>query len=326
MWEVQQLRGRVVETRHPVSVAVVQGKEGRVAGLGGPVRTTWRSACKPFQLHVSLEALGDPDLPDCLLAIGAASHAGEPPHVEHVEEVLRRFGVGEPDLRCAPHPPIHRPSADSILLEGGWFTDLHNNCSGKHAFMVAACRARGWEGDYREPGHPLQERVAERVAELAGERPELAVDGCGVPTFVTSLEGLARAFHVLACCMAGDASLPRADVLARIGRAMAAHPLLVSGTGLVDEELARGAREPLVSKVGAAGVHGIALPARRMGIAVKVHSGDAAARAVATAWALETFAPGAFHPPTTWDRDVVRNVAGRPVGTLRVRPQTRTAP
>ena len=112
---VEQVRGPCVEARHPFSAVRVQA--GRVdTWLGAPVSSTWRSAAKPFQLACALELLGDPDLDETELAVGAASHSGEPVHVDLVRSLLQRFGVQESDLRFAAHPPAHIISPAAIML------------------------------------------------------------------------------------------------------------------------------------------------------------------------------------------------------------------
>lgn len=317
MVRVLQRRGDVVESEHPVSaVAVV---DGRVAWSVGDDRVTaFRSASKPFQLACSLEALGDPDLPDEALAVGAASHSAEPVHVALVEGVLARFGARVEGLRCGAHPPVHGPSAEAILRGGGRFTDLHNNCSGKHAFMLAATLRHGWDPDYRPLEHPLQQRIAARLAAWTGVTPTVAVDGCGVPTFAQPLSAVARSWgHVARAMGALDAGAPMDPWdarLGRIGRAMSRHPELTSGTGRLDLDVVRRAREPMAVKIGAAGLFCVALPRRRTSLAVKVHSGASEALAPLVAWALGEAAPDAWAPPDPWELTIVRNVAGRAVG------------
>ena len=204
MPEILQTRGgyhgklaEVVEARHPWSaVAVV---DGQVSWQVGPdLDTTWRSAAKPLQLAVCLELLGRPNLSPEELAIGAASHSGEPLHLRWVREVLARFDVAEADLRCGTHPPVHEPSAHAILRSDGEFGPIHNNCSGKHAFMLAAAARQRWDLDYRAPDHPLQVRIAEQVRQWCGDPLRLAVDGCGVPTFCLPLTAIARGWAAVA--------------------------------------------------------------------------------------------------------------------------------
>ncbi len=299
-----------VEARHPWSAIAV--RSGQIVYQTGPDgRTPWRSAAKPIQLATCLELLGDPWLRAEELAVGAASHSGQPIHVRWVREILARFDVAESDLRCAPHPPMHTGSADEVLRAGRPFTDIHNNCSGKHAFMLATAMRSGWSIDYRPPDHPLQRRIAARVREWAGVAPELALDGCGVPTFCLPLSAIARAWSVVAEAMADDLDRTR---LGRIGRAMAEHPELTSGSERFDASVVHHARAPMAVKIGAGGVFCIALPDRGLGLAVKVWSGSTDALPAAVSRALAEVAPDAWMEPPAWRFVEVRNVAGRLAG------------
>jgi L-asparaginase II len=299
----------VTRWRLSASVAVVQG--GAAVALRGDDRvTTFRSAAKPFQLAVSLEALGDPSLDDEDLAVGAASHSAEPVHVARVEALLRRFGLDASGLRCGAHAPSHTPSAEAVIRAGGAYTALHNNCSGKHTFMLAACAHQGWDPEYLPPEHPYQQRVFAAVSDWMAHVPYTVTDGCGVPTFVQPLSAAARGWWQVARAMATEPT----GRLGRIGHAMAKHPALTSGTGRLDLDVVRAAREPMAVKVGAGGLFCVALPARDLGIAVKVHGGVMEALPALIAWALETYAPEAWRAPDDWELLKVRSVAGREVG------------
>ena len=318
---VIQTRGRCVESEHPFSAVAV--REGAVVWHAGDDReTTFRSASKPLQLACSLATLGDPEVPAEWLALGAASHSAEPVHLAIVSDILKRFGVPASGLRCGAHPPVHTPSAEAILRAGGAFTDLHNNCSGKHAFMLAAALHSGWAADYRPFEHPLQQRIAGRLAQWMEHTPAHAIDGCGVPTFIQPLSAVARSWEALALAMrsvergsADDAWTAR---LGRIGLAMAAHPELTSGTGRLDLDVVRAAREPMAVKVGAGGLFCMALPGRETSVVVKVHSGAMEALPALVAWALSEAAPGAWREPDGWELRRVRNVVGREVGGWQV--------
>ncbi len=313
MPSVVQLRGGHLEAVHPFSAVTV--RDGEIVGsMGEDWTTTWRSAAKPFQLWCSLEALGDPDdLSDRQLAVGAASHAGQPEHVALVRSVLRRFGVKESELSCGAHPPINDGAAAALYRSGGEVAPIHNNCSGKHAFMLAACHLQALPGDYRDPGHPLQERIESRIAAWAGARPEHGVDGCGVPTWVLPISAMARAWAAVAeSFTSGD------ERLARVARAMMNHPHLTSGTGRLDEELMAGRREGMVVKIGAQALFCMAFPDRRLGLVVKVHTGQSKVLGAAVEAALDHLAPGAWERPPDWPWCRVENVAGRLVGGLFV--------
>ncbi len=270
---VVQLRGGLPETRHPISARVWQ--DGSVVWqLGEDVESFWRSASKPFQLLNSLSCLTDEvvaGLEDVDLSLGAASHNGEAGHTERVAALLTSFGLDGGGLQCGAHLPSHEPTARGVSVA----SPLHNNCSGKHTFMLAACRARGWELDYRPLSHPLQAANHALIDEFAGVRHGAAIDGCSIPTFFAPLSAQARAWGALAEAMADGSG-----TLSRIGWAMHRQPWFMSGTSRLDLAVVEQAPEPLACKIGAEGLFCIAVPGRRMGIAVKAHTGSSDALAV----------------------------------------------
>jgi L-asparaginase II len=259
--------------------------------------------------------MGDPILPAEDLAIGASSHSGQDGHLARIRALLERFGSRESELLCGAEPPAHRTTREALIKADDPALDLHNDCSGKHAFMLGACHHQGWSLAYRDPEHPLQQRIIAQTASWTGETPDLAVDGCGVPTFIVSVAGMARAWARLATVTTDGhfrgASDPRGQ---SIGHAICDHPWLTSGDERIDLAVAQRACEPLAGKIGARGVFCISLPTRRIGIALKVLSGDEDALAVAIPAVLDQVAPGAIRAVDRWPWAEVRNVVGRRVG------------
>lgn len=305
---IHQLRGPSLETSHEISAAC-WSNDG-AALLGRPMNSPWRSCGKPFQLWACLEVLDDPELPLELLAVGAASHSGTDEQLVWVRTLLASLGVSEEALRCGATPPLDRQAYEAVLRRGEAPHDIHNDCSGKHGFMLAAAAALGAEGDYRSSEHPLQRRIVEVIQDFCQEAPELSVDGCGVPTFSLSLTAMARAFARLA-----TDRHPRTQ---RIREAMQQHPQLLSGPGRLDLQLCLAAREPVIAKIGAGAVHGIALPGRGIGIATKCGSGDEDALGAALPVVLDRLAPGAFEWPEPWPWSLVRSKDGSVVGRREV--------
>lgn len=263
--------------RGSVVLLAPDGSVRRAVGeVGSPMLP--RSANKPGQAVAMLRAgLAPADPGD--LAVATASHNGEPGHVAQVRGLLAGHGLTEDDLRCPADLPLHAPSARAVLADGGGPARVLMNCSGKHAAMLATCRARGWPtGSYLEAEHPLQQQVAATLAELAGE-PVTAtvVDGCGAPQHALSLTGLARVLARIATAPAGTAEH-------RVAAAMRAHPFLVAGTGREDTRL-MSAVPGLVCKVGAEGVHAGALPDGGA-FAVKIDDGSGRGRLPVAAAAL----------------------------------------
>jgi len=117
------------------------------------------------------------------------------------------------------------------------------------------------------------------------------------------------ALSIAGAMRGGDESL-----LGRIGWAMHDNPFFASGTvrsdGIVMERSARTA----VAKIGAEGLMCGALPEDGFGFALKVHTGSADARAVATFAVLERWFPGLLPPRAGAPWTVLRNVVGRPIG------------
>ncbi len=87
----------------------------------------------------------------------AGSHSGEPRHLEAVQSILHKIGLSEDALQCGSHVPFNPDAADALRAANQEPTPLYNNCSGKHAGMLAQAIDRGWStADYLDPNHPVQ--------------------------------------------------------------------------------------------------------------------------------------------------------------------------
>jgi L-asparaginase II len=249
-------RGDVVEARHRVHAAMVDAEGRLVRAVGDPGLVTFmRSSAKPIQALPLVRARDDLDERD--LAIASASHLAEPMHLEAVRALLAKAPAGEEELECG----------------GG----VVHNCSGKHAGMLALCRAHAWPSEgYRLADHPCQQAMREAIEEAHGAPPAAtAVDGCGVVTFAYTLEQMAYAF----------ARFERLDGGERIAEAMRRYPELIRGAGAPDTRLMQ-LRPRWLAKGGAEGLL-CAADGRGMGIALKVEDGAGRATGPALAAFLE---------------------------------------
>jgi L-asparaginase II len=290
---VEVTRGDVVESRHRGAVAVVDAAGGIVwsAGdVGAPVYP--RSAVKSLQALALVES-GEADrlgLDDAALAVLCSSHGGEQRHVAVVADLLERIGLGVDDLECGPHWPSHAESARDLARRGEHPSALHNNCSGKHAGMLALARALGVPtAGYAEVDHPVQQRICGVLSEMTGVdlgAAPVARDGCSVPTWAVPLGALARAFARVARPDGLEAR--RRVALARLRDAAIAEPFMVAGTGRFDTRLMERFRPRLFTKTGAEGVFCAALPDQGLGIAVKCDDGAGRAAEVILAGTLAT--------------------------------------
>lgn len=277
---VRVVRAGLEESVHLGHVAVCNAEGTLVAYAGDPQRSVFARSCmKPFQAAVSLSAI-DEDLTDREVAVMCASHNGEPVHLETVRSLLARAGLEDDALRC----PAGWPLDASSMANAGEPRRITHNCSGKHAGMLLACTRAGWDPEtYREPGHPLQQRVMQSVLRGTG-LPEVStgVDGCGVPVHGMPLSGMATLFARLSGHAAWGDLGPH---VTRAAAAMRAEPYLVAGRERVDTALME-ASSDLAVKAGAEGLLCAASLERGMGVAVKIGDGGSRADAPAMLRAL----------------------------------------
>ena len=264
----------VVATRSGLDESLHHGagvaldSDGRVvAAVGDPGLVVYpRSCLKPLQAH-AMVGLGL-DLTDAQLAVACASHDGAPMHLDAVRSILARYDLAESDLANTPARPRGATARADARAGGNEPSSLQQNCSGKHAAMLATCRVNDWPtGDYLDPEHPLQQEITARIGSLGVSVEHIGVDGCGAPTHAFSLHELATAFATLA---APDSV---------VARAMTSNPVLVGGLER-DVTLWMQAVPTLVAKEGAAGVMAAALADGRA-VAYKVADGSDAARQAA---------------------------------------------
>lgn len=285
---VHVLRAVTVESVHFGSLIVVEAS-GRVRlVVGDPrVETFLRSSAKPLQ-SAALAAAGGVDrfgLDAEELAITVGSHSGEDRHVEVLRRLFRKIGVPESALQCGEHPPFHAPTRAREETAGRPFGAIRNNCSGKHAGMLALARILGAPLDgYLEPGHPVQVAILETIAGFAGLAPReirVAVDGCGAPAHAMPLERAATAFARLLDPSGLSGRLPGAS--AAVVRAMRDHPYMIGGEGRLDTALIQAGRGAgLICKEGAEGFFAAAFLDRAgipVGLALKVSDGAVHSRA-----------------------------------------------
>lgn len=298
-------RSGFVESVHHGIVAVT-GAAGDLELARGPVGEPIfpRSSNKPVQALAMLRC--GLDLPDHLLALACASHNGEEFHRDGVRDILAGAGLTESALQNTPDRPIHPPERERWIAQGLAPTSIAQNCSGKHAAMLATCVVNDWDtATYRDPGHPLQVAMADTLADLAGE-PVAAtgIDGCGAPVMAISTAGLAHAFGQLA---AADQDTPEG----RIARAIRNHPDYLGGTDRDVTGLIR-AVPGLIAKDGAEAVYAIGLADGR-GLALKITDGNQRARTVVARAALQAL--GVTEGLGALDPDPVLG-HGEPVGTI----------
>jgi len=278
------IRGDIVESIHTGHLSVIDGAGKQIVSLGDPSMVTYyRSACKAFQAIPCITSgaadafgFGEEEI-----ALAAASHSGEPRHVEIAARMLEKIGISMSALKCGTHLPFSSAESKRMQRSGDRATELHNNCSGKHAAMLALAKHIGADLDtYDGPNHRVQKRIVRCIADFAEideAEVHVGIDGCGAPNFAVPLNAMAKSFINLITPSKFPEPIQKAA--ARIIEAMIKHPELIGGTERLDTLIMQAAPGRVISKVGADGVWLAAvLPNDRwptgLGIALKVADGD----------------------------------------------------
>jgi L-asparaginase II len=275
---IKEYRAGVMECAHYGHISITDENGDVVYSAGDPhFRAFTRSSAKPFQAIPGIRAgiAGHYGLTAQEIAIMSSSHRSEPMHIQVLEQIESKIGLGEECLICAPSYPLNEESRNQWLRSQGEKRRILHNCSGKHLGILAYTQMKQADlGSYAEPEHPVQREILETMAYMAGiEQKEikLGTDGCGFPVFSLPLSALSNAYLKLACPDLIEDPSTRSAVETITG-AMNEYPLMVGGTQRVDSVLLEDSN--IVAKGGFKGVFGFALKKERLGITFKVLDGS----------------------------------------------------
>ncbi|MBA3335702.1 MAG: asparaginase [Acidobacteria bacterium] len=279
------VRGATIESIHRGHLIVVEGNGETVAQIGNPETITfWRSSAKPFQAIPFLLNGGAKrfEFSEKEIALACGSHSGESFHVATAEKMLFKGGFSESDLQCGRQVPFDEKTWKQMIKNDVEPTPLHNNCSGKHAAMLASARHTGADIlTYHHLENPVQQKILELISHVSGiakEQIKIGIDGCALPTFALPIRAMARSFASLVCYPSSfDENLRAASQ--RVVSAMMDYPEMIGGTDRLDTLIMQAAPHKLISKIGAEGVMTAAvLPNEKwktgLGIAFKIEDGD----------------------------------------------------
>src|SRR5215510_3520531 len=198
---VEVKRGSITESRHRGHIVAVEPDGNIIASLGAPHNVTFlRSSAKPFQaLPLLLTGAAERfDFNDREVALACASHNGEPIHTEIAASMLRKLGLGLEALKCGVHEPYSAEAAAELRARGEEPNVLHNNCSGKHAGMLAVALQLGASIDnYDSPENPVQRAIADVISKFSGVAitdMAVGIDGCAAPIFGITMKAMALAY------------------------------------------------------------------------------------------------------------------------------------
>lgn len=316
---IEVTRGPLVESVHTGAVAISTAAGMAVLEIGDVSRPVFpRSSIKALQCLPLIES-GAADhfgFGNQEIALACASHTGTEKHAALAGRMLATLGLGEPDLGCGAHMPLGSSAMKALLRSGREPTQLHNNCSGKHAGMLAmALHLNEPVQGYWRPAHAVQRRVHKVLSELSGlalADDVMGIDGCSVPNWAMPLSTLSRVF---ARFVSGHGlTSERRRAAERIAAACWAEPELVAGPGRADTLVMRRLPGRVFMKTGAEGVYAGGFPELGIGFALKIDDGTTRASAGAAMALVERVMPEARG---LMARSVLKSWRGAEVGEIR---------
>ncbi len=276
---IERTRGNIVESIHRGDVAVVNRKGELLCKTGDAGKYTFmRSAAKPVQaMNVILSGAAEKfDFNDAELAIMCGSHYAEKMHVKTVQSILKKIGLDKKTIQSGSKKPLSSKVAFEYMWEKKEDDVLFNDCSGKHAGMLAVCLQKGYSiTHYTEPSHPLQREILRIISHITGyeqDKISIGIDGCSVPVHALPLYNMAFGYARLAHPEGIGEGME--DAASNIFSAMNHEPFMVSGTNGFCTDLIRHTNGKLIGKIGAEGIYCVGLKEQAIGVAVKIEDGS----------------------------------------------------
>lgn len=280
---VEYKRNGLVEQEH--SGLVLHMNQNEILSMVGNdngYRFYHRSCMKPFQLSALIDEDVDKKYNFSLeeIAVSTASHTGSLEHQRVIRNILNKIGLDESYLLCPAHKPLSVEEQKRLIREGKEPSAIHNNCSGKHAAMLALCKAKGWAlNNYMDETHPLYDFVIKKVLKLCevnDDEYSLSKDGCGLPAVGTTLFQLGKGFL----------NLFLDEKYLTIAEAFSKNPYLIGGKDRLDTDIITATNGRLIAKVGAGGLCVVVNREKREALVVKIADANMPARAIIVIEAL----------------------------------------
>ncbi len=282
---IETTRNKIIETQHFGFVLVVNKIENIFFSKGDSENGNFwlRSAAKPLQASVIIQTGAFDKFNFTLkeLAVCCASHTGSDEHTNTVKSILNKIGLEENDLQCGIHEPLDTETKNSLIRNNIAPSQLHNNCSGKHAGMLASCVTNNWDiKNYLDFEHPLQKQIIKSVAEFCNfneNKINMGRDGCSAPVHALPYSKMGIGFINLFLNKNYEV----------IKQAFQQNPYLIGGHGRLDSELIKASSGRLICKTAAGGLCITVNLETKQALIVKILDADMTARSIVVINALK---------------------------------------
>ena len=273
-------RSKYIESFHHGYICVVDS-DGKVIYKKGDIDTVFffRSSAKPIQIIPFIQSGGAKAMgyTQKEIAIGCASHSGEPQHQKTVLNVLKRLNLDVKNLRCGVKRPYNEDENNRLISNEEKPSALHSGCSGKHAAMLAYAKYLGCDvSDYNKAAHPVQQEVLKAISFFTDQRVDnipIGIDGCGLPIFILPIYNMALSYARLTK-YSQDPDSTYHQACKAVFEAMNQYPEMVAGTGEFCTELMQYTNGKLIAKIGAEAVYCLGIKEKNLGVCIKIADGS----------------------------------------------------
>lgn len=233
---------------------------------------SWRSCMKHLQLAALYEIVDYFDLSEHEIAVACSSHAGEDFHVEAVRSILKKANIGEDKLLCPAEPPIDKSSYKNLIRQNKTPLPVHNNCSGKHAAILAYCKMKNINlENYLSENHPVNRHIISKICKYTELNPQdliIGTDGCKLPVIAAPLKNLAK----------GVLKVILSEEYRKIADAIVKYPEYNGGTLRADSLINKYSEGKIIAKTGAGNIATLTDTVNKECTVIKVSNPDNNAR------------------------------------------------
>jgi L-asparaginase II len=210
-----------------------------------------RSAVKPMQVMPLLIEASKQNVEFNLkeIALFSSSHSGQREHTDFIDSVANKFLINLENLECGPQRPFHEETADLLIRQGKNFTNLHNNCSGKHLSMLIFSKLLGEDqNEYCQLSHKTQEVIKNYFIEIFDTKDiGFGIDGCGLPAIKLKVSNFLNSIQKMQ-----DSN--NSKIWNNVFKAYMQYPIIIGGEQRTDTNIIINSKQDLMAKSGAEGV------------------------------------------------------------------------
>ncbi len=291
---VNTTRGTILESKHRGSYCITNIDGSILSKAGDISRQIYpRSSIKIFQAMPMIlsGAVEEFNLTPEEIAVTCASHSGEGRHTKVISNILKKAGLTPDDLECGAHRPTHLQSSEDLIKDGKTFAKINNNCSGKHTGMLLLCKLNGYDTrGYIKFSHPVQQTIMKSFSAILSYdlfNAPYDLDGCSAPTWAIPMDKIAHCFAKISDPFSTLDS-EKANAIDILKRSVIENPYMIGGHQRCCTSVMEVLKEDNVFvKVGAEGVYTAAIPAKKLGVVIKIDDGATRAAEVALLRVLE---------------------------------------